>query len=72
MTSEKMKWPTIEGIQSKEATKLAQKFRIEGIPTLIIIGPDGKAITPDGREHVTNDPAGALKLWQGATKKSAS
>jgi len=72
MRSEKMKWPTIEGIQSKEATELAQKFQIDGIPSLIIIGPDGKPITPDGREHVTTDPGGALKLWQKAAKNSGN
>lgn len=72
MNSEKMKWPTIEGIRSKEANNLSQMFRIQGIPALIIISPDGQPITPNGREHVTNDPEGALKLWQDASKKSAS
>ena len=64
MRGEKMKWPTIQGIRSKEGNELAQKFRVEGIPALIIIGPDGRPITPDGRQHVTADPNGALKMWK--------
>lgn len=66
MKSEKMKWPTIDGIRSKEATELAQKFQIQGIPALIIIAPNGQPITPDGRAHVTNEPNKALKLWKKA------
>ena len=66
MSHEKMKWPTIKGIRSQEGNDLAQKFQVEGIPALIIIAPDGRTITADGRSHVTNDPDGALKLWKKA------
>ena len=66
MKHDKMKWLTLEGNRSKEGEELAQKFGIQGIPSLIIMSPDGRPITPDGRSHVSSNPDGALKMWQKA------
>jgi nucleoredoxin len=43
--------------------KLSKKFKVQGIPTFVILGPDGKVITNDGREAVSNDPTGEKFPW---------
>lgn len=46
-------------------TKLARKFRIQGIPALIILDADaGTVITTSGVAKVTNDPSGAEFPWK--------
>jgi nucleoredoxin len=42
---------------------LNQKFKVQGIPSFVILGPDGKLITKDGREVVTKDPTGEKFPW---------
>eukprot|EP00501_MAST-03F_sp_TOSAG23-6_P002566 GSMAST32.ASY1.ANO1.2707.1 assembled CDS len=44
--------------------KISQKFKIRGIPSLIILDTDGSVITKDGREAVTNDPEGVNFPWR--------
>ena len=39
------------------------KYGIRGIPALIIVSPDGKTITKNGRGDVTSNAKGALKSW---------
>jgi nucleoredoxin len=36
--------------------KLSQKYKVQGIPTLVFLGEDGKVITANGREKVMTDP----------------
>jgi len=42
---------------------LDSMFGVEGIPTLVIVGPDGKLITEDGRSMVDSDKTGADFPW---------
>merc|ERR1719482_2096304 len=35
------------------------KFKVRGIPTLVILDADGSVITTDGRSAVSEDPTGA-------------
>ena len=58
-----MKWPTMKH-RSKEANALAKKYGVRGIPSLIIVGPDGKTITKNGRGDVSSNPEGALASWK--------
>ena len=37
---------------------------IRGIPSLVIVGPDGKTITKNGRTDVVDNPQGALASWK--------
>jgi len=37
---------------------------VQGIPSLVILGPDGKVITKDGRAAVSSDPTGAQMPWR--------
>jgi len=43
--------------------KLSKKFKVSGIPSLIILDPDGNTITTDGRSCVTSDPEGTDFPW---------
>merc|ERR1712054_322400 len=46
---------------AKEA--LSKKFKVQGIPTLVILDSDGNVITTDGRSAVTEDPTGENFPW---------
>merc|ERR1712054_438476 len=50
---------------SDRATKdaLSKKFKVEGIPTFVIVGKDGEVITTDGRSAVMEDPKGDKFPW---------
>lgn len=65
---EKMKWLMVSGARSREAEKLSKRFQVSGIPSLIILSPDGKTITENGRSDVSVNPDSALETW----KKSIS
>jgi nucleoredoxin len=52
-----------------EKEKLNKKFKVSGIPNLVILGPDGSVITKDGREAVMGDPTGAEFPWIPPTKE---
>jgi len=41
--------------------KLGDKFGVRGIPTLVLLKPDGKLLSADGRGKVMQDPTG--KSW---------
>jgi len=43
--------------------KLSKKYKVSGIPSFVILGPDGKTITTNGRECVTKDPQGTKFPW---------
>lgn len=43
--------------------KLSKKYKVSGIPSFIIIGPDGKTITDDGRSAIMKDPKGDNFPW---------
>ena len=42
---------------------LSHMYSISGIPSLVIVGPDGKVITERGRERVSRDPYGSDFPW---------
>ncbi len=46
-----------------EAVALKAKFGVNGIPKLIILGPDGSVVCDDGRRALMNDPTGARFPW---------
>jgi len=43
---------------------LSKKFKVRGIPSLIVLDEDGSIITTDGRSAVTNDPEGEEFPWR--------
>jgi nucleoredoxin len=59
----KMPWPTLK-FGSAAGDVLGEKFAVQSIPTLVILGPDGKTITTDGRGMVANSPDTCLEEWK--------
>jgi nucleoredoxin len=47
------------------ATKdsLSKKFKVQGIPSVIILDAEGKVITKDGRDAISSDPTGEDFPW---------
>lgn len=44
--------------------KLSKKFKVQGIPSLVILDSDGKTITTEGRQAVAEDPTGTEFPWK--------
>ena len=57
-----MKWYTLPH-RSSEGSALKRQFGVRGIPALIIVSPDGKTITKNGRGDVSSNPKGAINSW---------
>jgi nucleoredoxin len=63
-----MKWLTLPN-GSAAGSAIAQKFAIQGIPSLVIVSPDGQVISKNGRGDVTNSPSSALEQWKQLSAK---
>ncbi len=63
-----MEWPTMKH-RSDAANALADKYGVQGIPTLIILSPTGETITTSGRMDVANDPEGCIAKWKAGPAK---
>jgi thiol-disulfide isomerase/thioredoxin len=57
-----MKWYTLPH-RSEHANKLARKYEVHGIPTLVIVSPNGEMVTKNGRLDVSSNPSGAIQSW---------
>ena len=66
MQSTKMPWPALP-TGSYEANNLYNIFEVRGIPTLIIISPDGQVISTNGRNEVIQNKNSALNEWKNST-----
>lgn len=53
-----MPWLALPFDQRAEKEALSKAFGVSGIPSFIIINPDGSVITTDGRSKVMGDPSG--------------
>ena len=58
-----MKWLTLPN-GSDAGSAIAKKFAIRGIPSLVIVSPEGKVISKNGRGDVTKSPSSALEQWK--------
>ena len=67
MTSYKMQWPAVKH-GSPEARKLKQRFKVRGIPTLVILDSDGNTLTINGQSAISRNPSGALAAWKKSSK----
>lgn len=56
-----MPWFTIPYEDNASRSQLTTLFGIQGIPSLILLNPDGSVITEDGRGEVNDDPEGTVK-----------
>merc|ERR1719316_2010741 len=51
---------------------LSKKYKVAGIPSFVILGPDGATITTEGRAAVSSDPAGDKYPWIPPARRSRS
>jgi nucleoredoxin len=58
-----MPWVALPYDKRDLKTALNKKYKVQGIPSLVILGPDGTLITKEGRDAVSNDPAGEKYPW---------
>merc|ERR1712054_211548 len=56
-------WLAIPYVDRSKKDALSKKFKVQGIPSLVIVDKEGKTITTDGRSAVTEDPAGENFPW---------
>lgn len=68
MTQVKMLWPSVP-FRAESGKALATQYKVRGIPKLVILGPDGKLITDNGRGDVQSAPDTALATWEKAVAK---
>ncbi len=59
-----MKWLTAPGQSTREINYILDYHKQPGIPALVVFGPDGEVVTPDGRADVVNTPEQALAKWK--------
>jgi len=58
-----MPWLAIPFDDRKRKEALSTHFEVEGIPTLVILDPEGNVVTANGRMAVGADPDGAEFPW---------
>lgn len=58
-----MPWLAIPYEDSASRTQLTALYGVQGIPSLILLNPDGSIITEDGRGEVNDDPQALVNIW---------
>jgi len=58
-----MPWVALPFDKRDLKATLNKKYKVQGIPSFVILGPDGKTITTDGRKAVSSDPTGEKYPW---------
>jgi len=61
-----MPWAALPFADKARKAALDKKFKVQGIPTFVLLDSDGKLITKDGREAVSSDPTGTEFPWKPA------
>ena len=67
MRKYKMPWLAMQN-QSSGAKETRQATGVKQIPTLVILGPDGKILSKDGKKEITQSAETALEDWKGRAK----
>lgn len=61
---QEMPWLAVPFARRDVKEALSKKFKVQGIPTLVILDAEGNIITKDGRSKVASDPKGAQFPWK--------
>lgn len=57
-------WLALPFENREKKNELSKKFKVQGIPSLVIVDAEGKTITKDGRAAVSKDPTGLEFPWR--------
>jgi len=60
-------WLALPYAERDIKNKLSKKYKVSGIPSFIILSPEGELITSDGRGEVSSDPTGSKLPWKPPT-----
>jgi len=58
-----MPWFALPYAARDKKEELSKKYKVQGIPSFVIVDPEGKTITTDGRSAVMEDPKGENYPW---------
>jgi len=61
---EEMPWVALPFSDRERKAALSKKFKVSGIPALIVLDTDGSVITTEGRAAVSKDPTGENFPWR--------
>merc|ERR1711924_35286 len=64
-----MPWLALPFADRERKESLSSKFKVQGIPTVVILDADGKLITKDCRTAISSDPVGEDFPWRQKTLK---
>jgi nucleoredoxin len=62
-----MPWLALPYSDRTKKEALSKKFKVNGIPSLVILDENGKVITKDGRQALSEDPTGEEFPWKPKT-----
>jgi len=62
-----MPWLALPYSDREKKDALSKKFKVNGIPSMVILDAEGKTITKDGRAAVSEDPTGEEFPWKPKT-----
>jgi len=60
-------WLALPYSNREKKEELSKKFKVQGIPSVVVLGPSGELITKDGRAAISNDPTGEEMPWKPKT-----
>merc|ERR1712167_410593 len=58
-----MPWRSLRYADRARKEALSKKFKVNGIPSFVILDKDGNTITTDGRSAISEDPSGENFPW---------
>jgi len=56
-------WVALPYSNRDKKNVLSKKYKVQGIPSFVMVGPDGATITTDGRSKIMSDPNGEKYPW---------
>jgi len=56
-------WVALPYSNRQKASALNRKYKVEGVPSFVVLRPDGETITTDGRSKIAEDPKGEKYPW---------
>jgi nucleoredoxin len=59
-----MPWKALPFADRDRKAELSKKYKVSGIPSVVILDGEGKVITKDGRAAISNDPTGEEFPWK--------
>jgi len=58
-----MPWKSLPYTDRLRKNAISEKFNVKGIPTLIVLGPDGEVVSSEARNEVAKSNAKAFETW---------